>query len=179
MSVCSVQPDVGQLALASVDGDDDPLAVSRQRLVEEVDIGVGGGSQDHARHARRQRPPDSGDRAQPAPELDRHVDLGDDPLHVVQVGRLAAAGAVEVDDVERAGARLHPAASGVERVGVVVGPLVELAPREPDRLALEDVNRRQEDHGDADPAHPAGAESRHSVTKLLSSANPSREDFSG
>ena len=53
------------------------------------------------------------DGAQAAADLDRHVDLGGDPPHVLEVGRSAAAGAVEVDDVQAAGAGLHPAAGGL------------------------------------------------------------------
>ena len=42
----------------------------------------------HAAGARGERPPDRGDRAQATAQLDGHVQLGGDALHVVQVGRL-------------------------------------------------------------------------------------------
>ena len=48
--------------------------------------------------------------------------------------------------MQRAGPGGHPAARRVQRVGVVLGALVELALGQPDGLALEDVDRREEDH---------------------------------
>ena len=47
---------------------------------------------------------------------------------------LPRAGAVEVDDVQRAGALLHPPPRGVERVGVVDGLAVVVALDEAHRM---------------------------------------------
>ena len=84
--------------------------------------------------------------AQAAADLDRHPDLGDDPAHVLEVGRLAAAGAVEVDHVQRAGARLTQRRAASSGSASYIGALVEVSARQPHRLAVEDVDRGQEDH---------------------------------
>ena len=84
----------------------------------------------------------------------------------MQVGRLALARAVEVDDVQEARARLDERARGLERVVGVDRLVVEVPLAQPHRLAVADVHRRQENH-------PA------SETKFFSSRRPSGPDFSG
>ena len=119
-------------------------------------------------HAGRQRLAHRLDRAQAAAVLHRHVRAGDDPPQVIDRDRLAGLGAVEVDDVKEARARLHPGLRGRRRIVVVDRLRLEAAVREPHRLAAADVDRRVEDH--ATTGAPA---------KLRSSASPSSEDFSG
>ncbi len=68
---------------------------------------------------------------------------------MLEVRRGAAPGAVEVDDVQRPRAVVDPALGGVERVGVVDGLRVEVPLVEAHRLAVEDVDRRQQDHARA------------------------------
>src|SRR5262249_24744478 len=63
-----------------------------------------------------------------------------------------------------------PPPGGVERVRVVLGAGVELAAGESHGLAVEDVDRRQEDHA---------ATRAHSAAKLSSMLRPALEDFSG
>ena len=89
-----------------------------------------------------ERAPDRGDRAQAAAQLHGHLELARDPLHVVQVDRLALAGAVEVDHVQEARAGLDEGARGLERVVRVDGLLVEVALAQADGLAVADVHRR-------------------------------------
>ena len=76
-----------------------------------------------------QRVTDGVDRAQAAAVLDRDAGLGDDPAQVVERLRRAGAGAVEVDDVQEARARVDPGLGGLERVVVVGRRVLELRPR--------------------------------------------------
>ena len=99
---------------------------------------------------------------------------------MLDVGRRTGPGAIEIDDVQRASAGADPAQRRVERVGVVSRPLVELAAPEPHGAAVEDVDRRIEDHARVLARPPvARAAPSHSPTKLRSSASPWIEDFSG
>ena len=81
------------------------------------------------------------DRPQPSADLDRDRHLRADPPHVLDVGRLAAASAVEIDDVQGAGAVCDPPPRGVERVGVVDLLGVELSLLQAHRLAATDIDR--------------------------------------
>ena len=94
---------------ADVDGDDDPRPEGATIVVEEVDVAERGGADDRALGAGAQRLAHRGQRAQPAAVLHRHAGPGDDPPQVLDRLRLAGAGAVEVDDVQEARARLDPA----------------------------------------------------------------------
>src|SRR3954463_12700024 len=87
--------------------------------------------------------------AHPAAVLDRHRQLVRDPLEVVEALGRTGPRAVEVDDVQEPRAGLHPRARGLDRRVAVDGLRVEVAPDEPDRLPLGDVDRRIEDHGTA------------------------------
>ncbi len=98
------------------------------------------------------------------------MELVGDPLEVLEVLRRARLRAVEVDDVQEPRALGHPGPRRLQRVVLVDGLGVEVPLDEADRLALEDVDRRIEDH--------AGTVAQSSV-KLRSSARPAREDFSG
>ena len=120
--------------------------------------------------------------AQPAADLHRHVDSRRDPLDVLEVRRRAGARAVEVDDVQRPRAVVDPASwprRADRRRRRSAG--VEVAAREPHRLAVEDVDRRQQDHARAAAGRGAAAppQPRTGATKFASSASPSPEDFSG
>ena len=153
------------VAAAHVHTHQDARGEGGQRLVEQVRVGEGGGAEHHARRAGGQRAADRGDRAQAAAELHGHRQLARDALHVLEVGGLARACAVEVDHVQEARARLHERARGLERIVGVDGLLVEVTLAQPHGLAVADVDRRQEDHW--------------SATKFLSSRSPSGPDFSG
>ena len=84
----------------------------------------------------------------------------------------ALAGAVEVDDVQVAGALAHPAARGVQGVGVVGGLVVVVAAQEANRAPAADVDRRVEDH--------AAETTREQISaKFDSSRRPAALDFSG
>src|SRR5213078_4547894 len=83
---------------------------------------------------------------QAATGLNRHAALGCDSPHRLEVDRPALARAVEVDDMEEAGALPDPAAGGLEGVGVVAGLALEVALDQPHRPAAADVDRRVEDH---------------------------------
>jgi hypothetical protein len=159
------------VAPARVDADDDPLAVGAEHVVEEVDVAVRGGAQDHALGARSQRVAHRRQRAQAAAVLHRHGQLVGDVLEMVEALRRAAARAVEVDDVQEARAGLDPCARRLQRRVAVDRLLVEVAPDEADGLTLGDVDRRVEDHR-------AGVRAQIAV-KLRSSASPWVEDFSG
>jgi hypothetical protein len=65
---------------------------------------------------------------------------------VLQVHRLAALGAVEIDDVEKTRARLRPAAGSRQGVLVVDRLRVEVSLGQPNGVAAEDVDRRIEVH---------------------------------
>ena len=69
--------------------------------------------------------------------------------HVREVDRHAGAGAVEVDDVQALRAGGGPAPRGVERVVAYCVALVEVALRQAHGAAVEDVDRRVEDHAAA------------------------------
>ena len=135
-----------------------------------IRVGEGGRAEHDAVGARRERAPDRRERAQAAAQLDRHGQLARDPLDVVEVDRLALAGAVEIDHVQEARARLDERARRLERVVGVDRLLVEVALAQPDRLAVADVDRGQQDHA------ATRAQAR---TKLPSSASPCGPDFSG
>ena len=113
-------------------------------------------------------------RAQAAAVLDRHAGLGGDPPQVLEVDRLAGLGAVEVDHVQRRGARLDPAARRRQRVGVVDLLGLEVALDQAHGVAVEDVDRRVEPHRAT--GAPAATQMR---AKLASSRSPAAEDFSG
>ena len=86
---------------------------------------------------------------------------------MVEVDGLSLARPVQVHHVQEAGARLHERAGGLERVFRVDGLVLEPALAQPDRLAVADVHRGQEDHAPQ------------ARTKFRSSARPSGPDFSG
>ncbi len=99
---------------------------------------------------------------------------------MLKVDGLAAAGAVEIDDVECARASGDPPPGSLERIGVINGLRVEVALRQPHGLAVEDVDRRQEDHAPAEAVVAACAACPpHMRTKLPSIRRPCAEDFSG
>ena len=156
------------------------FAVPGDRLVQEVLIAQRRGAEHHPRRAGVEHGLDRFRAAQASAHLHGHIHLTHDPPYVFEVHRVATAGAVEVDDVQRPGARLHPAPGRVQRIGVVDRRLIELPPRQPHRLALENVDRRQQDHVRSAAAGCAGAASeRHSATKPSSIRSPCAEDFSG
>ena len=96
------------MAAADVDRDEHARAERLDHRVEEVDVAERRGADDHALGAGPQRLADRRQAAQPAAVLDRHAGLARDPAQVLDRARLAGAGAVEVDDVEEARARLDP-----------------------------------------------------------------------
>ena len=98
---------------------------------------------------------------------------------MLEVDRRAGPGPIEIDDMQRAGAGADPAQRGVERVSVVARPLVELAARQPHGAAVEDVDRRIEDHARARAGAVGCAAPSHIATKLRSNWSPWFEDFSG
>jgi hypothetical protein len=65
---------------------------------------------------------------------------------VPDVDRSAGSGAVEVDDVKRAGTLVDPAPGRVERVGVVDGLTLVIPLEQPHRASVADVDRWIEDH---------------------------------
>src|SRR3954469_495732 len=161
------------VAAARVDRHDHAVAERAEDVVEEVDVGERGGAEDHALGAGPQRVAAGGQRAKAAAVLDGDVQLVGDPLEVLERLRRARARAVEVDDVQEAGAGLDPGAGGLQRRVLVDGDLLEVALDQPDGLAVADVDRRVEDHA---AATWVCAQAR---TKFASRAMPSREDFSG
>ena len=134
---------------------------------------VRGGPDHHPGRAGLDRLPDRLDRSQSAADLESHIDVGADPADVIEVHGVAAARAVEVDDVQLARARIYPPPRGVERVGVVDGLLIELALGQAHGLALEDVDGGEQDHARA-PATPAQI-----ATNPSSMRSPFSDDFSG
>ena len=120
--------------------------------------------------------PTASTRAQPAPVLDRHAGVGGDPLELAEVHGPPLAGAVEVDQVQPPGPLLHPPASGVERVGVVLLAPPEVALLEAHRLAAEHVDGGvQLGHG----AHGVAPTAEQIDVKFRSSWRPWALDFSG
>src|SRR4051794_5916779 len=158
------------VAAAGVDRDDDPVAERAEHVVEEVDVRERGGAEDHPLRAGAQRVADRGQGAQAAAVLDRHGQLVGDPLEVVQRLGRAALRAVEVDDVQKAGALVDPRPGGGQRVVLVDGLRVEVPADQPHGLALGDVDGGVEDH--------AGTPAQSSV-KFRRSARPAWDDFSG
>ena len=129
---------------------------------------------------------------QAAAELDREVDPGGDPLHVVEVLRVAGSRPIEVDHVEEPRALLLPAARRIQRLGVVDGLVLILAAKQPHRVPAPDVDRRIEDHHQPPDARPDGirdglpASATSSLgrvsqirVKLASRRSPAAPDFSG
>lgn len=72
------------LAAARVDGHDHAVSVETEHVVEKVDVGERGGTEDDALGAGVERVPDSADAPQPTAVLDRHRKLGDDLLEVAE-----------------------------------------------------------------------------------------------
>src|SRR4051812_42358530 len=160
----------GDVAAARVDRHHDPRAELVQALVEEVDVAEGLRADDRALGPGAQRLAHRVDGAQPAAVLDRDAGGGDDGPQVLERAWLARLGAVEVDDVKEARALLDPGAGGLDGLVGVGRGVLEAALDEPDGVAVQDVDRRVEDH--ATTRSPKRA-------KLRSSERPSREDFSG
>ena len=160
----------GHPSAPHVDRHGDALAVRRQRVGQRRRVLVRGRPDDHAGRPRLQGGVDVGRRAQPAPDLHRHVRLRADPPDRVEVARRAGPRAVQVDHVQRARAGLDPGQRGVERVVAVDGPRGEVALHEAHGLAVEDVDRRVEDHA---------ATRAQIAAKFSSSRSPCVEDFSG
>ena len=160
------------LAVAGVDGDDDPLAVGLEHALEELGIAQGGGADHDPLGAGLEHGRDRGRVAQPAADLDRAADRGRDALHGVEVARLASLRPVEVDHVQELGAFAGPAGCGVDRVRVIDGLLGIVAPQQPDGLAAADIDRRIEDHAAVGVLTQIPA-------KLASSRSPAVLDFSG
>jgi hypothetical protein len=140
--------------------------------LRELGVTQRGGAEDRPLRARVEHGGDRGGVPQPTADLDGHGDRPGDPAHVVEVGGHTPTGAVEVHDVQRASAVIHPPQRGVERVGVVDGLLIEFATRQSHRVTVADVDRRPEDHARAG----AGAQWRANPRR---SASPCPEDFSG
>ena len=93
---------------------------------------------------------------------------------VLEVDGLAQPGPVEVDHVQRLGPRLGPAGGGGQGVARVRALGVEVPLDEPNRAAVEDVDRGVEPH----PATGARA-AMQMRAKLASRRMPAAEDFSG
>jgi hypothetical protein len=68
---------------------------------------------------------------------------------VLQIRRRPTPRPVEIDDVQLARAGGHPAARRQDWIGVVDRLGVEITPQQADRLAVQDVDRRQQDHARA------------------------------
>ena len=121
-----------------------------EHVVEEVDVGVGGGAED--RRARRR--PRSASRTAASERRPPPTCTGTPSSRAIrstcsQVRRARrVARAVEVDDVQRsARPRSTQRAGGVERVGVVDGLARRSRPaRSRTALPSQDVDRRVEDH---------------------------------
>jgi hypothetical protein len=157
---------------AGVDRHDHAVAIGGDHLVEEVNVTEGGGAEHDSRGARVHGGAHAGGIAQSAADLDRNVDGRRDPADVLEVRRGAGASAIEIDDVQCPGARVDPAARGIERIGVVHGSLLEVPPGQAHRLAVEDVDRRQQDHARRAAAGPATPPPAHRPTKFSSIASP-------
>ena len=149
-------------AVADVDRGDDALRADGvdDRGQDLGGIGSNGADDDFLRAGIEPRP-SIGDGADAAADLHAQIALRQPPDHV-NFGRLAAARALEVDDVQPRAAR-H-----VERVEHRLGVAVRRDPREvavlqPDSVALQQVDRRDHVH----------------ATKSLSTCRPAFDDFSG
>ena len=149
------------------------LSKPRHRLVQEVDVLVGGGSEQDTRRAGGDRFPDRLDRTQAATDLDRDWHLCRDTPDVLEIDRRAVARAVEVHHMQLAGALVHPRARRLEGVVDVDGLLLEVPLPEAHRLAAANVDRRQEDHAARRSAEAA------ILVKLASRRSPFSLDFSG
>ena len=111
-------------------------------------------------------------RADAAAVLHGDVERLDDALDDREVGELAGARRVEVDDVQRLGALVLPVARQLHGVVAEDGDVVEVAAAQAHRLAALDVDGGEHDH-----EVPA---SRWTVaTNPASSASPTLELFSG
>ena len=97
-----------------------------------------------------------------------------DPAHVLEVGGLAAARSVEIDDMQSTGAGVHPPRRRVQRIGVVVGAGVKRPLGQTHRLAAQDVDSGKQDH-----ARATGAPWRQHCRNEPSMSRPCAEDFSG
>src|SRR4051794_21781481 len=161
------------VALAHVDGHHDAHAPQLEHPVEELEVGVGGRAEHHARGARQQRLAHRHLGAEAAAVLHRDLELLRDPLEVPQVHRPALARAIQVHHVELSGSVLHPRPRGLERIVDVDGLLVEVALAEAHRLPAADVDRGQEDHAARRSADAA------MLVKFRRSRSPFSLDFSG
>src|SRR4051812_36973464 len=160
----------GDVSAARVDRDDEAVAERAEDVVEEVDVVVGGGAEDHPLGPGPQRVANGRQLAQPTAVLHRDRQLVGDPLEMLEVHRAALTRAVEVDDVEEASALVDPRARRFQRIVLVDGLGVEVPPHEAHRLAVGDVDRRIEDHA------ATGTQSR---VNSRNNRSPAWDDFSG
>ena len=84
--------------------------------------------------------------AHAAAVLHGDVERLDDALHDREVGEVAGAGRVEVDDVERLGALVLPVPRELHGVVAEDGHVVEVAAPQAHRLAVLDVDGGKHDH---------------------------------
>ena len=132
----------GDLAVAHVDRDDEPLAEPRRRLGEER--GGERGRPDHdAVCPGGERRRDRFVGAVAAADLEREAAGRCDPLDEPE-RRRAAEGAVEIDEVEAAGTLVAEPPGELDGVAALDRDGLAASLREPDDAAVENVDRREE-----------------------------------
>jgi len=115
--------------------DDKPAVLERRRAQDDpanaqAEVGV-----------HRGKVPDT------APQLDGHVDGGQDATNDGVVDGAPLAGAVEIDDVDPLGSRTGPSARHLHGIAAVDGLALEIPLEEPYAPAAADVNGWNDDQG--------------------------------
>ena len=131
----------GDLAVAGVDRDDEPLAeprhASARNAGESAAVPTMTRSAPAASATRSRR--SCGSRRRPGPEAAGRGDALDEAER-----RAPGEGAVEIDEVEAAGALVAEPPRELDRVAALDRHRLAAALREPDDAALEDVDRRDD-----------------------------------
>ena len=134
----------GHLAAPGVEPDGHPAGVAGGQLGDELGPLDGGGADHDPGHAGVDQPLGGLDGADPAAGLDVAADAAGDGGHVLEVAGLAAAGGVEVDDVDPPGAGLLEGPGDRHRVVGVDGLGRVVAPQQPDGPPGPQVDGRVE-----------------------------------
>ncbi len=134
------------LAVLGIDAGGEHIGVLRQRLFGEVRVGNQRGSQHHARNARSRKAIDGFQVADAAAHLDLQAGFLDDALDGIDVLGDAAAGTVQVHNMDPGSALFLELGSLRNRILVVHGNGVVVALGQADCLAAKDIDSRKQIH---------------------------------
>ena len=162
----------GDHAAAAVHADDETIAELVQGRLEKIAGGDGGRTHDHPVDAGLGDARETRGAAHATAVLHGDVERRDDAFDGADVGHLAGARRIEVDDVQRLGAFGLPAPRQLHGVIAEHGDVIEVPAPQAYGLAALYVHRRKDDH-------EACTSLRTRSTNPASRRSPVRELFSG